>query len=94
MNPAKIIDILYDFIDELEEKTNVSFNNATRIRVMVHLGCALERMVINDGLEYKGDQGKLDNIKVNVIKEASKIFKKTINITLTDGEIYHLSEMI
>ncbi|WP_026883491.1 sigma 54-interacting transcriptional regulator [Clostridium akagii] len=94
LNPAKIIDILYDFIDKLEEKTNVSFNNATRIRIMVHLGCALERMVINDGLEYKGDQGKLDNIKVNVIKEVSKMFKKTINITLTDGEIYHLSEMI
>ncbi len=94
LNPSKIIGILHQFVSELEEKTKVSFNNATRIRVMVHLGCALERMVINDGLKYKGDRAKLDNSKVNIIKEASKIFKETINISLTDDEIFYLSEMI
>jgi transcriptional regulatory protein LevR len=94
LNPSKIIDILYEFVSKVEEKTMVKFNNATRIRVMVHLGCALERMVINDGIEYKGDQGKLDNRKVDIIREASKIFKKALNISLTEEEIFYLSEMI
>lgn len=94
LNPSKIVSILYQFVSELEEKFNNSFNNATRIRVMVHLGCALERMVINDGLKYKDDPRKLDNNKVTIIKDASKLFKKNLNISLTDDEIFYLSEMI
>ncbi|URZ18084.1 Transcriptional regulatory protein DagR [Clostridium felsineum DSM 794] len=94
LNPAKITSMLYQFVSELEEKFNSEFNNSTKIRVMVHLGCALERMVINDGIKYKGDEEKLDNNKVNIIKDASKIFKKNLNISLTEDEIFYLSEMI
>jgi transcriptional regulatory protein LevR len=94
LNPPKIINVLNQFMDKLEENNNISFNNATRIIVMVHLGCALERMVINHGLKYKGNQGKLDKNKVNILKEESKIFIGTLDITLSDDEIFFLSEMI
>lgn len=94
LNPPKIINVLYQFMNELEERTNISFNNAKRIIVMVHLGCALERMVINHGLKYKGDHGKLDNNKVSILREESKLFEGTLNITLSEDEIFFLSEMI
>ena len=94
LNPPKIINVLNQFMDKLEENNNISFSNATRIIVMVHLGCALERMVINHGLKYKANQRKLDKNKVNIIKEESKIFKITLDITLSEDEIFFLSEMI
>lgn len=61
---------------------------------MVHVGCALERMVINDGLEYKGERDKINKEKVKVITEANKIFKKAINITLSEDEILFLAEIM
>ncbi|SMC20058.1 Transcriptional regulatory protein LevR, contains PRD, AAA+ and EIIA domains [Clostridium acidisoli DSM 12555] len=94
LNPSKIISVLYQFVSVLEEKTKINFNNATRIRIMVHIGCSLERMVIRDGLKYKGDITKLNSNLVKIIEEANIIFKESLNISLNQDEIYYLSEMI
>ncbi|WP_347460497.1 PRD domain-containing protein [Clostridium sp. DMHC 10] len=94
LNPSKIISVLYQFINILEENGKISFNNATKIRIMVHVGCALERMVINDGLKYKREKDKLNMHIVEIITEANKIFKDTINITLSEDEILFLAEII
>ncbi|MFL0252238.1 sigma 54-interacting transcriptional regulator [Clostridium neuense] len=94
LNPSKIISVLYEFVSFLEKNKKVSFNNATKIRIMVHVGCALERMVIQDGLEYKRERDKVDKHVVEIITQANKIFKDTINITLSEDEILFLAEII
>ncbi|MHC1685829.1 MAG: sigma 54-interacting transcriptional regulator [Clostridiaceae bacterium] len=94
LNPSMIVKVLNQFVKELEEKFNINFSNAKRISLMVHLGCALERMVIKEGLQYEGDQGKIDAEKFNIIKESSKIFEEQLNIVLTDDEIFYLCEAI
>lgn len=94
LNPSKIISVLYQFVSFLEENEKTSFNNATKIRIMVHVGCALERMVIRDGLNYDGEKDKVNMHKVKTITEANKIFKDAINITLSEDEILFLAEMI
>ncbi|MBU3158477.1 sigma 54-interacting transcriptional regulator [Clostridium frigoris] len=94
LNPSKIISVLYQFVNILEENTEISFNNATKIRIMVHVGCALERMIIKDGLKYKREKAKLNSHLVEIIIEANKVFKDAINISLTEDEILFLAEMI
>lgn len=94
LNPSKIISVLYQFVSLLEENTKISFNNATKIRIMVHVGCALERMIIKDGLKYKREKAKLNSHLVDIITGANKVFKDAINISLTEDEILFLAEMI
>ncbi len=94
LNPSKIISVLYQFVSLLEENTKISFNNATKIRIMVHVGCALERMIIKDGLKYKREKAKINSHLVEIITGANKVFKDAINISLTEDEILFLAEMI
>ena len=94
LNPSKIIGLLYQFVNLLEEKTKISFNNSTKIRIMVHVGCALERMIIKDGLKYKREKANIDSHLVEIITGANKVFKDAINIGLTEDEILFLAEMI
>jgi transcriptional regulatory protein LevR len=94
LNPTKITNVLYEFTSVLEDKIKIKFNNAMLIRIMVHVGCALERMVLNDGLKYKGDRSKVDEVIVSSIKEANTIFKKSLNVSLNDDEILFISEML
>lgn len=51
LNPNKIIDILLKFINILEEKLKLTWDNPQKLRLIIHIGCALERMVINNGLK-------------------------------------------
>lgn len=94
LNPSKIINVLYDFVCELEKSLNTKFNNSQRIRLMIHLGCALERMIVKDGLVYKDDREKLDRDKIKVIEDLNYIFKNSINIELTEDEICYISQMV
>ncbi|MBW9145514.1 sigma 54-interacting transcriptional regulator [Clostridium sp. CM027] len=94
LNPSKIISVLYQFVSLLEENTKISFNNATKIRIMVHVGCALERMIIKDGLKYKREKAKINSHLVEIITGANKVFKDAINISLTQDEILFIAEMI
>lgn len=52
LNPNKIIDILLKFINILEEKLKLTWDNPQKLRLIIHIGCALERMVINNGLKF------------------------------------------
>lgn len=94
LNPSKIISVLYEFISVLEKKLGKKFENSIRIRLMVHVGCALERMIIKDGLVYKDDRNMLNKKNIDIINEANNVFKSSINIALSEDEIFYISEML
>lgn len=94
LNPSKIISVLIKFVNVLENNMNIDFTNTMRIKIIVHVACALERMIINEPLIYRDDKSKLNKKLVNTIKNACEIFKKSLNIELTDDEIYYISQMI
>ncbi|MCH3965914.1 MAG: sigma 54-interacting transcriptional regulator [Clostridium sp.] len=94
LNPSKIISVLIDFISVLEKRMNTHFKNSLCIKLIVHTGCALERMIVKEGLIYRDDKSGLDVELVNILKDEAGIFKSTLNIELTDDEIYYISEML
>lgn len=94
LNPSKIISVLIKFVNVLENNMNIDFTNTMRIKIIVHVACALERMIINEPLIYRDDKSKINKKLVNTIKNACEIFKKSLNIELTDDEIYYISQMI
>lgn len=94
LNPSKIISVLIKFTSVLEKMMNTHFKNSLRIKLIVHTGCALERMIVKEGLIYRDDKSMLDAGLVNILRDSSKIFKSTLNIDLTEDEIYYISEML
>lgn len=94
LNPAKIISVLEEFVSVLKKSLKREFTNTMEIKLMIHCGCALERMVIQDGLIYKGDRESINPVHVQSIKRSVQIFKDTIGIELTEDEILYIAEML
>ncbi len=93
LNPKKIMSVLIEFQSVLEKESKRKWNNPLRIRLIVHCGCALERMVVQEGLKYQGEIDEVDTLKVERIKKAASVFEKTLNIILSDDEIYYMAQM-
>ena len=93
LKPKKIMSVLIDFQSVLEKESKRKWNNPLRIRLIVHCGCALERMVVQEGLKYQGEIDEVDTLKVKMIKKAASVFEKTLNIILSDDEIYYMAQM-
>lgn len=94
LNPSKIISVLFEFESVLEKELNRKFSNPIQIRLIVHCGCALERMVIHNPLHYEGSQEKVDTEKLEAVKKAASVFENTLKITLTDDEMLLITEML
>lgn len=93
LNPHKIISVLMNFTNALEKEMNKSFNNSFKIKLMIHTGCALERMVIKETLIYSGDRNEMDATVLKYVEQATLGFKEALNIRLTEDEIYYICEI-
>lgn len=94
LNPAKIMSVLLEFDSVLEKGLHKRLSNPLRIRLLVHCGCALERMVIKGGLAYKGDRENLDTHALAHLRQAASVFEKSLNLRLTDDELCYMAEML
>lgn len=94
LNPDKINNLLLEFANILEEITHRDFTNSMKVRIVLHTACALERVLTNDQLKYSYDKENLDESIVNGIKQATYMFKETLNLQLSDDEIYYLAEIL
>ena len=94
LNPDKINNLLLEFTNILEEITHRDFTNSMKVRIVLHTACALERVLTNDQLKYSYDKENLDESIVNGIKQATYMFKETLNLQLSDDEIYYLAEIL
>ena len=93
LNPHKIISVLIDFTSALEKAMSINFSNSFKIKLMLHTGCALERMVIKETLIYSGDKIVIDAMVLKYVQEAALKFKETLNISLLEDEIYYICEI-
>lgn len=94
LNPSKVIDTLLSFDEILEKSLQVNLNNPLKVRLIVHCGCALERMIMGKGLIYDEDLPEVDTQKLECVKKAAVIFENSIHITLTHDELCFIAEMI
>ncbi|MDR3596145.1 sigma 54-interacting transcriptional regulator [Clostridium sp.] len=94
LNPEKIYSLLDSFIKAIETSLEVSYDNPTKLRIMFHVACALERMLLNNGLSYDSFDSTLNEKYVQALKSANLIFKEALSISLTDDEIYYIVDAI
>lgn len=94
LNPHKIIGILLKFVNDLEQELQVNFDNAMKIRIIVHVGYALERIVVNDGLKCVTEKDPIRTEIARSVDKTCEIFKRALNISLTDDEKYYICKML
>jgi len=94
LNPKKIYSLLDEFVNSIEKSVNMNFENAVKLRIMFHVACALERMLLNNGLTYENDNLEFNKQTIQSLKEASLIFKTALSINLTDDEVYYIADII
>ncbi|MBC8060843.1 MAG: sigma 54-interacting transcriptional regulator [Clostridiaceae bacterium] len=93
LNPHKIISVLINFVSALEKEMSSKFSNSFKIKLMLHVGCALERVIVMETLTYSGDPGTIDTKVLRYIQEAAIKFKETLKITLTEDELYYICDI-
>ena len=94
LNPEKIYSLLDDFINSIEKSLDIQYSNPTKLRIMFHVACALERMLLNTGLTYEYSNTNLDTKILNALMQTKIIFKSALSITLTDDEIYYMVDIV
>ena len=95
LNPNKIMDILLKFINSLEKSLNITWDNPQKLRLIIHVGCALERMVIHNGLIFdEKNIVTIDQKKLKIVEQQAKIFDDILQIKLTKDELYYITMMI
>ncbi|APB38405.1 MULTISPECIES: sigma-54-dependent transcriptional regulator [Heyndrickxia] len=94
LNPKKVITAITAFVTVLEKIAERPFNNASKINMNIHIGCALERMVTHSGLIYKNDITPEKTAKIKKYKKAAQIFEDQLKLKLSDDELYYIADMI
>ncbi|ALB44957.1 MULTISPECIES: sigma 54-interacting transcriptional regulator [Clostridium] len=94
LNPQKIYSLLNEFLNCTERLLSEKFENPVKLRIMFHVACALERMLLNNGLVYDECDTSFDKKIIEALKQASLIFKNALSINLTDDEIYYIADII
>ena len=94
LNPEKICSLLEDFVITIEKTLCINYENSNKLRIMLHVACALERMIIDDSLVYKESPDTLNKNNLSALKKASLIFKNSLSISLTNDELYYMVDML
>jgi transcriptional regulatory protein LevR len=94
LNPAKVMGVLLEFDRQLEEDLKLHLSNPLKIRLLVHCGCALERIVTRSPLQYKEDKSKVDTVKLEAIKKAARIFEDSLKLHFSEDEYYFMANML
>lgn len=94
LNPEKICSLLEDFVNSIEKFLDIHYHNPAKLRIMIHVACALERMILNDGLIYKASPSNLDQKRLAALKKSSLLFKNSLSINLTNDELYYMVDIL
>lgn len=94
LNPAKVIGMLLEFVAQLEGELGYQLENVVKIRLVVHVGYALERMLLQEGLRYVEDASQLEPGLVAAVDRACRLFTASLRISLTEDEKYYICELL
>ena len=85
---------LLHFDQQLEQILGLNLSNPLRVRLIVHCGCAMERIVTRSPLVYQGDKDKLDPRKVRALRQAVKVFEQSLKLHFDEDELCYMANMI
>lgn len=94
LNSDKIYPLLCEFIKQIEKLVNKKYDNMFKLRLMIHIACAIERILLNGDLKYESDYSELNTEYIRIVKEAEEYIERAISIKLTDDEVYYIVSIL
>ena len=94
LNPTKVMGVLLEFDQILEKELGCTLSNPVRIRLIVHCGCALERVVTRSQLSYRENKSLVDSTKLAAIRKAAEVFETALKLRFDEDEFYFMASMI
>jgi transcriptional regulatory protein LevR/transcriptional regulator with AAA-type ATPase domain len=94
MNPHRAIPTLLHFCKKLQQELDVHFKNTTTLRIVVHSAFALERALVHDELHYRDQVTKRKKALLAIVRRATGVIKKELNLRLSDEELLYLVDLI
>ncbi|MBC1911246.1 sigma 54-interacting transcriptional regulator [Listeria booriae] len=90
LNPKKIIPVLLKFAASLEKELNMTMENTQKINLLIHIGCAIERMVVKDGLAYHDPSEAIVQTPIfKAIEQTNRECLSPMKLSLTlDEQLY------
>lgn len=93
LNPHKIIDLILNFIEAVEQLEARQLSNAVKVNLSLHLGNALERAVQGCPLTFT-IQPDTSQPRYQQYRQLTEMFEKRLGIKLPEGEIAYLMEIV
>ncbi|MCL1630717.1 sigma 54-interacting transcriptional regulator [Sporolactobacillus sp. CPB3-1] len=95
INPVKIAGVLWDYCDFIQQRSKYKMSNGFKVNLIMHLAGALERYLTRS--EMSVDEQRLSGVRNEtlypIIKQANEILNKTLNIKLSDAEVFYIIEL-
>lgn len=94
LNPQKIVESLLNFSKCIEDELKIKLSHSNKIMILIHVGCALERIVMHEEIT---ETGYFEDVSINyveAVKKASEIFKNALNLQICQNEIYTIAGLI
>ncbi|EML5752898.1 sigma 54-interacting transcriptional regulator [Citrobacter freundii] len=92
LNPHKAVDIIIQFIQNIEKVESGTFSTALKISLGLHVANALERVILNTQLTSTVPVSL--QARLAEYQAASRIFAQKIGLQLNDTELAFIIEMI
>lgn len=95
INPAKIAKILWSYCDFIQQRSKLNMSNAFKVSLIMHMAGAIERYLTRSEMNVGDDQ--LASVRLEklypIVKQANKVLHDTINIDLSEAEVYYIVEI-
>ncbi|AQY50606.1 putative transcriptional regulator [Listeria weihenstephanensis FSL R9-0317] len=95
LNPKKIVPTLLKFASIIETELNYTMENTLKINLLIHVGCAMERMVIKDTLIYHEPNDHIPSTPTyEALQKANTACLNPMKLALTADEQYYICDII
>lgn len=95
INPHKLIDVFWNYTDQLSELLNQPFTNTFRIGLILHLAGAVERTLLHETISVAPED--LAKIKQSAyytaVQQGNAYLKSKLQLALNDHEVYYLEQL-
>ncbi|WP_333589873.1 sigma-54-dependent transcriptional regulator [Ligilactobacillus acidipiscis] len=95
INPQKLIGVLWNYCDYIAERVDFEFTNSLRISVVMHLAGAIERCLTNSPITASNAEIRSvqESTLYQIIVRANKVIETTLNLKLSEEEIYYIVKL-
>ncbi|WPC19692.1 sigma 54-interacting transcriptional regulator [Pediococcus inopinatus] len=96
INPHKITDVLWQYIDQLQADTNKKFSEPFKINLIMHIAGAIERSLTNGEISASDAELKeMVNSKwYSAVKAVDDMYLHRIRIELPPEEVYYIVKLL